>query len=95
MSDRRSLPVPDGLQGERVDAGLARLLGVSRTQAAALAESGRVGIDGAAARKSDRLVAGSWLEIDLPTLAAPTEPIPVAGMTILYDDDDVVVVDSR
>ena len=38
--DTRSMPVPEGLAGMRVDAGLARLLGLSRTAAAALAEDG-------------------------------------------------------
>ncbi|WP_255794822.1 S4 domain-containing protein, partial [Mycobacteroides abscessus] len=48
----RSLPVPDGLSGMRVDAGLARLLGLSRTAAAALAEEGAVLLDGVAVTKS-------------------------------------------
>ncbi len=46
-SDHRSMPVPEGLAGMRVDAGLARLLGLSRTAAAALAEDGGVDLDGA------------------------------------------------
>ena len=52
------MPVPEGLAGMRVDAGLARLLGLSRTAAAALAEDGGVDIDGARAGKSDQLTAG-------------------------------------
>ena len=52
------MPVPEGLAGMRVDAGLARLLGVSRTAAAALAEDGGVELDGVPAGKSDRLTAG-------------------------------------
>ena len=40
------MPVPDGLDGMRVDAGLARLLGLSRTAVAALAEEGAVLLDG-------------------------------------------------
>jgi 23S rRNA pseudouridine1911/1915/1917 synthase len=44
--DTRSMPVPEGLAGMRVDAGLARLLGLSRTAAAALAEGGGVDLDG-------------------------------------------------
>lgn len=36
----RSMPVPEGLAGMRVDAGLSRLLGLSRTAAAAIAEDG-------------------------------------------------------
>lgn len=98
MSDVRRLPVPDGLEGMRVDAGLSRLLGLSRTAVAALAEDGRVEVDGRPAGKSDRLVAGAWLEVDLPeperdtTLAASPEVVP--GLTVLHADDDIVVVDK-
>ena len=45
------MPVPEGLAGMRVDAGLSRLLGLSRTTAAALAEDGGVEVDGARAGK--------------------------------------------
>lgn len=100
MSGLRSLPVPDGLAGERVDAGLSRLLGISRTRAADLAEAGAVALDGRPAGKSDRLVAGAWLEVDVEALDGPAaaaataaaEPVP--GMRVLLDDDDVVVVDK-
>lgn len=92
----RTLPVPDGLDGMRVDAGLSRLLGLSRTLAAELAESGDVLVDGRAAGKSDRLTAGAWLEVTLPEPAAPVEviPVPVPGLRILHEDEDVVVVDK-
>jgi 23S rRNA pseudouridine1911/1915/1917 synthase len=97
MADTRSLPVPDGLAGERVDAGLARLLGLSRTTTAELAATGAVRVDGREVGKSDRLVAGAWLEVDLPALAGAARdvaPEPVPGMRIVYDDEDVVVVDK-
>ena len=54
--ESRSLPVPDGLAGERVDAGLAKLLGFSRTFAADVAEAGGVTIDGAVAQSMDHEV---------------------------------------
>ena len=38
----RTVPVPDGLDGVRVDAALAKLLGFSRTFAAEVAEAGGV-----------------------------------------------------
>ncbi|GAA4545954.1 RluA family pseudouridine synthase [Pseudonocardia xishanensis] len=98
MSDLRQLPVPDGLDGMRVDAGLARLLGLSRTVVATLAEDGRIEVDGRAAGKSDRLVAGTWLEVALPDPEGPTEitaaPELVGGMVVLHEDDDIVVVDK-
>ncbi|MBL8931491.1 MAG: RluA family pseudouridine synthase [Kineosporiaceae bacterium] len=97
MGERRALPVPDGLAGERVDAGLARLLGISRTAAADLAAAGAVGLDGRPAAKSDRLSAGAWLEVDLPD-ARPAAPevvaTPVSGMIVVHDDEDIVVIDK-
>jgi 23S rRNA pseudouridine1911/1915/1917 synthase len=94
----RTLPVPDGLDGMRVDAGLAKLLGLSRTVAASLAEAGDVLLDGHAAGKSDRLMAGAWLEVSLPSPSpdrpAELAPIAVDGLVVLHEDDDVVVVDK-
>jgi 23S rRNA pseudouridine1911/1915/1917 synthase len=96
VSGLRTLPVPDGLDGMRVDAGLAKLLGLSRTAVATLAESGDVLVDGTPADKSDRLVAGAWLEVTLPPAEQPLEvvAVPVEGLTILHQDGDIVVVDK-
>jgi 23S rRNA pseudouridine1911/1915/1917 synthase len=96
VSGPRTLPVPDGLDGMRVDAGLARLLGLSRSAVATLAESGDVLVDGVPAGKSDRLMAGAWLEVTLPRAEQPLEvaAVPVEGLTILHQDDDIVVVDK-
>ena len=94
--ESRSMPIPDGLDGMRVDAGLSRLLGLSRSQVATLAEEGSVVLDGAPAGKSDRLSGGSWLEVMLPgPPRVPTiEEQPVEGMEIIYSDDDLIVVDK-
>ncbi|MDV3296736.1 MAG: RNA pseudouridine synthase, partial [Brachybacterium paraconglomeratum] len=46
MSESRTFMVPDGLEGERVDAALARLLGLSRSKVADLAAGGHVSQDG-------------------------------------------------
>lgn len=88
------LPVPDGLDGMRVDAGLAKLLGLSRTVVAELAESGEVLLDGKAVGKSERLAAGGLLEVTLPDPDRPIEIVAerVPGMRVLYDDEDIVVV---
>lgn len=92
----RAMPVPEGLAGMRVDAGLARLLGLSRTVAAEIAEGGGVSLDGAPAGKSDKLSAGAWLEVRLPEAPPPVENVPeeIEGMAILYSDDDIVAVDK-
>jgi 23S rRNA pseudouridine1911/1915/1917 synthase len=96
MPEVRALPVPDGLDGERLDAGLARMLGMSRSQVAEIASVGGVTLDGAPAGKSDRLRAGAWLEVELPdppsAVTVVAEPVP--GMTVVHDDDDLVVIDK-
>jgi 23S rRNA pseudouridine1911/1915/1917 synthase len=96
VPEQRALPVPDGLAGERLDAGLARLLGLSRSVAAELAEGGHVALDGRPAGKSDRLRAGAWLEVALPDVAPAVALVvePVPGLRVVHDDDDLVVVDK-
>jgi 23S rRNA pseudouridine1911/1915/1917 synthase len=93
-SEVRNLPVPDGLEGERVDAALARLFGFSRTKAAELAANGKVRLDGAEAGKSDRVHGGAWIEVEMPEPAAPVRvgAEPVEGMEIVHDAADVVVI---
>jgi 23S rRNA pseudouridine1911/1915/1917 synthase len=93
--DQRRVPVPEGLDGERLDSALARMFGLSRTTAAELISSGSVLVGGRAAAKSDRVPAGEWLEVTLPpSPAAQPDPEPVPGMTISYEDADIVVVDK-
>ncbi|MDQ2845470.1 MAG: RluA family pseudouridine synthase [Actinomycetota bacterium] len=96
MADYRRLPVPEGLAGMRVDAGLARMLGMSRTTVTTLIDAGDVQIDGATVGKSVRLEPGSWLEITLPE--PENGPMVIAqaveGLTVLHLDDDIVVIDK-
>jgi len=96
VTAQRSLPVPDGLDGMRLDQAVSRLFGLSRTAAASLVEAGDALVDGYPRPKSDKVSAGSWLEVTLPAPAtAPTMVAePVAGLKIVYDDDDIVVVDK-
>jgi 23S rRNA pseudouridine1911/1915/1917 synthase len=52
------MPLPEGLDGARVDAAVSRLFGVSRTVAAGLIESGAVLLEGQPPLKSRRVLAG-------------------------------------
>ncbi|MDR6867817.1 23S rRNA pseudouridine1911/1915/1917 synthase [Microbacterium resistens] len=93
--ESRSLPVPDGLEGVRVDAALAKMLGFSRTFAAEVAEAGGVTLDGVVLGKSDRLHGGGWLDVSWQPREGPRiDPIPVPDLGIVHDDDDLVVVDK-
>jgi 23S rRNA pseudouridine1911/1915/1917 synthase len=94
--DRRSVVVPDGLAGERIDAALARMFGFSRTRAADLIKDGHVTVDGSTAAKSDRLSPGTMLDVVIPTLVDPVAVVPetVEGIKIIHDDDAIVVIDK-
>ncbi|NYE74883.1 RluA family pseudouridine synthase [Microlunatus parietis] len=95
-SSTRVMLIPDGLDGERVDAAVARMLGLSRTRIAGLVEQGQVLLDGKPAGKSDRVRAHSMLEVELEPErpAAEVAPQTVADLKIVYDDDDIVVIDK-
>ncbi len=92
----RSLPVPEGLEGERLDGALARLFGLSRTRAAELIAADRVTLDGRGTMKSDRVTSGAWLEVNLPpvrpALAVTAQLVP--ELTVVFDDADLVVVNK-
>jgi 23S rRNA pseudouridine1911/1915/1917 synthase len=91
------VPVPEGLDGERLDAALARLFGLSRARAAELIGDGSVLVGGRPAAKSDRVPAGEWLDVTLPpppTAQPQPRPEPVPGLAVVYEDDDIVVVDK-
>ncbi len=90
------MSVPGGLSGERVDAAVARMFGLSRSRSAQLVADGHVRLDGGVPAKSERVVEGSQLEVDLPAPAAPLQIVAqaVPGMRIVYDDQDIVVIDK-
>jgi 23S rRNA pseudouridine1911/1915/1917 synthase len=92
----RRVPVPDGLDGERLDAALARMFGLSRSVAAELIGAGDVLVGGRPAAKSDRVPAGEWLDVTLPPPPVPLQARPeaVPGMAIVHEDDDIIVVDK-
>src|SRR6187200_3343041 len=96
VAEQKVVLVPEGLNGERVDAAIARMLGLSRSQVVELIEAGRVLLDGASITKSDRVSVGSMLEVELddqPRVAAIRQE-QVEGVVIVYDDDDIVVIDK-
>ena len=94
--EHRTVTVPDGLAGERLDAALARMFGFSRSRAAELISAGHVRVDGATSAKSDRVDPGSMLDVDIPASVDPVAVVPerVEGIKIIHDDDALVVIDK-
>ena len=94
--EHRVLPVPESLAGERVDAAMARMFGLSRSRSADLIAGGQVLVDGATVGKSDRVLPGSVLEVSLPRVSQSLEVVPevVEGIKIVHDADSIVVINK-
>lgn len=88
----RSYPVPEGLDGQRLDQALSRMLGLSRSKAADLVDRALVTVDGELVPKSARVLAEQVVAVqDLDERPAPR---PDMDLPILYADDDIIVVDK-
>ena len=96
VTQRRSLPVPEGLDGLRLDAAISRLFGLSRTAAADLVGQGAASLDGQVSIKSERVTAGAELVVELPEADRSDLPTPqvVEGLRVVAEDDDLLVVDK-
>ena len=80
--------------GVRLDAFLSADGTLTRSQAARLIAEGRVRVNGKPAAKSARLSGGETVTVDVPQLretALPPQDIP---LDVVYEDDDVIVVNK-
>lgn len=89
----RLVPAPEGLVGSRFDVAVCKMLGVSRSKAANLIDTGQVRVIGRDVAKSAALQMGETLEIDLVEERQAPEPL-ADDMAVVYEDEDVVVVDK-
>jgi 23S rRNA pseudouridine1911/1915/1917 synthase len=90
------LPVPDGLIGERADAAMSKMLGISRSQAAELLAQGAVVSAGKALSKSDRLELDQILEVELIERSSEPEVIAqdVPELKVVFQDEHIIVIDK-
>ena len=95
MSSPSVIASPDHA-GQRVDRFLAEVLApLSRSRVKTLIEEGRLHCDGARVREPAELVrAGATYHLEIPP-PAPAAPRPqVIPFDILYEDDDLIVLDK-
>jgi 23S rRNA pseudouridine1911/1915/1917 synthase len=84
------------LAGERVDTAIARLLGISRSAAAEVCESGGARVGKKTLGKADRVNLEDQLEIADPKPPQELKVVatPVDELLVIYQDDDLVIVDK-
>ena len=93
----RSLEIPEGLDGERVDTALARALGFSRTMVANAAARGGIRINGKSVDKSARLSAGDVIDIEIinsSTRHLELDSDDFSELEVVYSDDDLLVINK-
>ena len=92
----RSLNIPDGLNDERIDAALSRLLGLSRNVIVGLIDAGEISRGGKAVGKSVKVSTGDQIEILMPAAKgeAKLTATPIDGLDVVYDDEYVIVVNK-
>jgi len=93
--DLKRLTVDASAAGSRLDRWLAeRVPELSRARVQALIDDGHVRVDGRARKASHRVGRGETVDVEIPPPAPETlVPEPIA-LTIVFEDDTVLVVDK-
>jgi len=94
--ERKSLSIPEGLNLERVDTALSRLLGLSRNVIVGLIESGEILKSGTVVGKSDKVISGDVIEVLMPEVKGESKLVatPIEGLKVVYDDEYLIVIDK-
>jgi len=94
--EKRAIQIDQAQDGQRVDTALAKALELSRSVVADLLNAGEVLQGKKPLSKSDRVSAGDRLTVLMPAIYDPLElkETPIDTLEIIYDDDDVVVVNK-
>jgi 23S rRNA pseudouridine1911/1915/1917 synthase len=89
----REVKVPTGTSPGRLDVYLAAEFGISRTQVQRLFKQDKVTIDGQPVRANVTVEAGQTIRVE-ELDAAVIAPIVPPDLPIVYEDDDMMVVDK-
>ena len=94
--ETRNIEVPEGLDEERIDLALSRILGFSRASIEKLITAGEVKSGKKTLNKSDRVTAGQRIEVLLPeppsSEAIPKTPLK--DLKVIFEDNDLIVVNK-
>ena len=95
VTESREFTVAPEHAGTRLDRFLAtELPELSRSRIQSFIDEGRVRVNGAAPKASQRVQAGETIAIEIPPAApAGVEPEPIA-LDVIYEDDDIAVINK-
>lgn len=91
---RRRIEVPPDLAGERADKVIAVCLGVSRSEARSIVDSGDATVDDRSVKASDKLAVGTTVSLLVPVADTTLYPDDTVPFGVLYEDEHLLVVDK-
>jgi 23S rRNA pseudouridine1911/1915/1917 synthase len=94
MSERVSLTVPKTDRPRRADRVVADAVGLSRSYVQRLIEDGRLTVAGQPVKSNTVLDAGTDLVLDIPDKPAATIEPEEIPLSVVYEDDDVLIIDK-
>jgi len=95
MQDLEYLLVEEDMEGERLDSFVSDMMeDLSRSLVQTLIKEGRVRVAGQAAKASYRVKNGDEIQVEVPALQAVKIEAQEIALPILYQDEDLVVVDK-
>jgi len=92
----RSFAAEAAAEGMRLDAYLAKAIPeISRARVVLMIEAGQVTVNGEPGKAKSKLKGGEWIEVEGDPRPAPLNATPEdIPLTIVYEDDDLAVVDK-
>ena len=82
------------VDGVRLDAFISSELDISRSLAAELIDGGKVTVNGKLAKKSNKVMTGNEVSVEVPELSEPEALPQDIPLDIVYEDDDLLVVNK-
>ena len=92
----RTVLIPEGLDNERIDSALARILGLSRSVIVKLLDAEEVKLGHRILTKSDKVQSDQSITVLLPEppIGEAIPPTPLEDMEIVFQDTDLVIVNK-
>ena len=92
----RTVLIPEGLDNERIDSALARILGLSRSVIVKLLDGEEVKLGHRILTKSDKVQSNQAISVLLPEPPSgeAIPPTPLEDMEIVFQDTDLVIVNK-
>lgn len=96
VREERVISIPEGLDQERLDAALSRLLGLSRSAVVQLIENSEVKKNSKGVTKSEKVSAGDVIKILMPQSKGAPQLVatPVDGLDVVFNDDHIIVINK-